>query len=143
MTMPLPSPLRLTRVDTKDVVRIELHGDFDYQYATVLLDAVMRVLAEPAAPRELYLDCTGLSAVDSTGLSTLLMAKRLTDSAGVRLRLGGRPVNLDRMLTVTGTLDHLTGQSAGERSESSVRERQSAASEEPVTPRSSGPETTT
>lgn len=143
MTMPLSSPLRLTRVTTKDAVRIELHGDFDYQYAAVLLDAVVGVLAEPAGPRELYLDCTDLEAVDSSGLSTLLMAKRLTDAAGVCFRLGGMPVNLDRMLTVTGTLDHLTGQSAGERSESSVRERQTAASEEPIPARSSGPETIT
>ncbi len=29
MPMPLSSPLRWTRVDTKDLVRIELHGDFE------------------------------------------------------------------------------------------------------------------
>ncbi|MFD3549902.1 STAS domain-containing protein [Streptomyces sp. NPDC058655] len=137
------SPLDLTRVDTNDRVRIALRGDFDYQYAGALLDAATRVLAEVTGLRELHLDCAGLVAVDSSGLSTLLMVRRLTDGAGVRLRIDGRPAQLDRMLKVTGTLDYLTGARAGGRSGSAAAAAagiRPSASEEPMSVRSSGPD---
>ncbi|MFD3327944.1 STAS domain-containing protein [Streptomyces sp. NPDC058701] len=139
----IPGPLRLTRVDTDDAVRIELHGDFGHQDAGALLDVVGAVLAEPDAPLDLHVDCAGVASVDSSGLSVLLMARRLTGAAGVRLHLDHRPVQLDRMLTVTGTLNHLTGQSAGKASASPARERRSARSEESIPARSSGPDATT
>ncbi|MEV7729305.1 STAS domain-containing protein [Streptomyces sp. NPDC087917] len=141
MTMLPTGRLRLTRVDADATVRIELHGDLDHESAGALLDAVDGVLAEAVGPRELHLGCADLAAVDSSGLSTLLMIRRLTDAADVRLRLGERPVRLDRMLRVTGTLDHLTAPEAGGRSGSSSEQSPSAASEESIPARSSSPDT--
>ncbi|MGW6824251.1 STAS domain-containing protein [Streptomyces sp. NPDC055005] len=112
---PQPGPLRLTRTDADDSVRIELHGDFDYQDADALLDVVGQLLAEQGAPGDLHVDCEGVASVDSSGLSVLLMVRRLTDAAGVRLHLDNRPLTLDRMLKITGTVIHLTGHDARNR----------------------------
>lgn len=147
---PTPGPLRLTRTDTGTdtgtgtgtSVRIELHGDFDHLGADALLDAVTEALAEPGRTRDLHVDCAGVSAVDSSGLSTLLMARRTTDAAGVRLHLHNRPPKLDRMLQLTGTLVHLTGHSDSGRRSTAVQRRASA-TPQPNPDRSGGPEPVT
>lgn len=151
---PAPGPLRLTRTDTGTdtgmgtgtgtgtAIRIELHGDFDHHNADALLDAVTEALAEPGRTRDLHVDCAGVSAVDSSGLSTLLMARRATDAAGVQLHLHNRPAKLDRMLQITGTLEHLTGHSDSGRPSTAAPGRISATAA-PVPARSGGPEAVT
>lgn len=62
--------------------------------------------------RELTLDCRRLDFCDSYGLSTLLMIRRRTQSAGVTLRMANRGPALDRLLRVTNTLTYLTASSA-------------------------------
>jgi hypothetical protein len=42
------------------------------------------------------------------GLAALLMIHRLTAATGARLRLDHRPELLERLLELTGTLDHFT-----------------------------------
>ncbi|MEU6674479.1 STAS domain-containing protein [Streptomyces sp. NPDC046853] len=108
MTTTPPSPLRLTTVDTEDTVRIEVYGDLDYDNADHLLLAVTAKLAEHPRLSDLHLHCAGLEAVDSMGLSILLMIHRRTTAAGVRLHLDDRSAKLNRLLTLTGTLDHFT-----------------------------------
>ncbi|MFE0007146.1 STAS domain-containing protein [Streptomyces erythrochromogenes] len=72
-----------------------------------------RLLAARPGLRDLRLDCAGLSAVDSSGLAALLMVRRLADKAGAGLHIDGRTVQLNRILEITGTLDHLTAPGAG------------------------------
>ncbi|MFD9247742.1 STAS domain-containing protein [Streptomyces sp. NPDC059556] len=108
MTSPPPDHLRLTRVDTEGRVRIELEGDLDYETADFLVDEVTARIAAGPGLRDLHLQCGGLGTIDSMGLSALLMISRRTTAAGVRLHLEDRPANLDRILHLTGTLDHLT-----------------------------------
>ncbi|MFD9378279.1 STAS domain-containing protein [Streptomyces sp. NPDC059999] len=139
MTSLHTSQLHLTCVDTKEAVRIELRGDLDHDSADLLLDAVSRLLTERTDLRDVYLHCAELSAVDSTGLSVLLMIRRRTGAAGVRLHLDDRPTKLDRLLQVTGTLEHLTD--TGGTSGSSTAERPSAASEKSIPARSGSPDT--
>ncbi|MFF4321373.1 STAS domain-containing protein [Streptomyces sp. NPDC001568] len=109
---PTPGLLRLARMDEGGTVRVELHGSFDHHNADGLVRMVTDLLAEPVTPRNLHVDCAGVSAVDSSGLSALLMIRRATDAAGVRLHLDARPLKLERMLKLTGTLEHLTGHDA-------------------------------
>ncbi|MEV7085496.1 STAS domain-containing protein [Streptomyces sp. NPDC093085] len=93
--------------DGGTVLRLELHGYLDHDTADrFLADATARLTDAPDA-RLLRLDCAGLGGLDSMGLSVLLMLHRRTAAAGVRLRLDHRTAALERMLTVTGTLDHL------------------------------------
>lgn len=110
-TMP-PVHLRLTTIDTEDTVRIELHGDLDYDNADLLLAAVTTQLGEHPRLHDLHLHCAGLGSVDTMGLSALLMIRRLTSAAGVRLHLDDRSPQLERLLNVTGSLDYLTARPA-------------------------------
>ncbi|MFJ7270479.1 STAS domain-containing protein [Streptomyces sp. NPDC099050] len=131
-----PSPLRLTYLDADDTVRIELHGDFDYACADDLLDGVTRLLADRGDLRDLYLHCGNITAVDSTGLATLLMIRRHTNTAGVRLHLVDRTTGLDRILQLTGTLDHLTD--TGDGTTSAAPGEQTTAAQKPIPARSGG-----
>ncbi|MEU9233892.1 STAS domain-containing protein [Streptomyces subrutilus] len=129
----LPSgPLHLTRLDTPDTTRLELRGELDHYCADLLLAAVDRVLADRVDLRDLHLHCAGLTAVDSVGLSALLMARRRTGAAAVRLHIEKRPLRLDRLLELTGTLGYLTTPEAGAQHTSSTPKQRSAASEEAI-----------
>lgn len=132
MTDSHSSPLQLTRLDTPDTTRFELRGDLDHYCADLLLEEVERVLADHAGLRELHLHCAGLTAVDSVGLSVLLMVRRRTGAADVRLHVEKRPLRLDRLLELTGTLDYLTTPEAGAQHTSSTQKQRSAASEEAI-----------
>ncbi|MFD3647723.1 STAS domain-containing protein [Streptomyces cyaneofuscatus] len=103
-----PHHLQLTTVYTQDSVRIELHGDLEYDNADRLVREATAQLAARPALTDLHLHCADLGAVDSMGLSALLMIGRRTAEAGVRLHLDDRPAKLDRLLDLTGTLDHFT-----------------------------------
>ncbi|MGQ4715898.1 STAS domain-containing protein [Streptomyces anulatus] len=103
-----PHQLCLTTLDTQDSVRIELHGDLDYDSADLLVDEVTAQLSTRPGRTDLHLHCAELGTVDSMGLCALLMISRRTAAAGVRLHLDERPAKLDRLLDLTGTLDHLT-----------------------------------
>lgn len=103
-----PHQLRLTTLDTQDSVRIELHGDLDHDSADHLVDEVTAQLSARPGRTDLHLHCAELGTVDSMGLCALLMISRRTAAAGVRLHLDERPAKLDRLLDLTGTLDHLT-----------------------------------
>ncbi|MCC0100343.1 STAS domain-containing protein [Streptomyces flavotricini] len=111
MTTPPPDHLRLTRVDTGDRVRIELDGDLDHDTADLLVNEATAQLSARPGLGHLHLHCGGLGMIDSMGLSALLMISRRTTAAGVRLHLEDRPANLDRILRLTGTFDHLTAPS--------------------------------
>ncbi|MFJ2027646.1 STAS domain-containing protein [Streptomyces sp. NPDC087897] len=100
--------LRLTTVDEQDSVRIELHGDLDYDNADLLVQEATACLDARPALTDLHLRCADVGAVDSMGLCALLMIARRTGEAGVRLHLDDRPVRLERLLVITGTLAHLT-----------------------------------
>ncbi|MGW1143592.1 STAS domain-containing protein [Streptomyces sp. NPDC002454] len=105
MTQP---PLCLTTIDTADTVRMEITGDLDYDTADLLLDEVTRELSARPGLKELHLHCAAIGAVDSMGLSILLMIGRQAAAAGVLLHLDDRPATLNRLLDITGTLDYFT-----------------------------------
>jgi len=100
--------LTATVDDAARSARLHIAGDVDYATRTELVDAAARLLAEHPSVRDLHLDFAGLTFCDSAGLSALLLIHRQAATAGVRLHLDNRPVHLDRVLEVTGVLDHLT-----------------------------------
>ncbi|MEU3369324.1 STAS domain-containing protein [Streptomyces sp. NPDC006711] len=134
------SHLRLTAEDTGTTVRIELHGDLDYDNADIVLDAVTEKLRERPRLRDLHLGCAGLGSVDSTGLSVLLMIRRRTDAAQVSLHLEDRTAALDRLLTITGSLDYLTGGATRGVHETSGPGESRADTEEALPARPTGPD---
>ncbi|MGW3018968.1 STAS domain-containing protein [Streptomyces longwoodensis] len=87
---------------------VRVSGELDYDTSDDLLRAVVAHLTEPCGFRDVRLDFRDLGYIDSTGLSALLMIHRRTSAAGVLLHLDHRPDFLERMLTMTNVLDHLT-----------------------------------
>lgn len=92
---------------------LRVGGDLDYQSTGELIAAVSEALAGPAVT-DLHLDFTELTFCDSAGLSGLLLIHRRTSTAGVHLHLDNRPAQLQRILDITGVLEHLTSRPARE-----------------------------
>ncbi|MFB7244037.1 anti-sigma factor antagonist [Streptomyces populi] len=107
MTTSHPPAFTLTVDVQPTALVIRVGGDLDHETCDELMRAVDQNLPG-AGLLELRVDFAGLEGVDSMGLSTLLMIRRRTDAAGVRLHLDRRPRVLDRLLEITGTLEHLT-----------------------------------
>lgn len=108
----MADPLTLTTTARGGhAVGIDVRGDLDHATAGELLEAATAVLGT-AALRDLHLDCAGLGLCDSSGLAALLVIRRRAGEAGVRLHLDHRGAGLDRLLDLTGTLEHLTGDPA-------------------------------
>ncbi|WP_141578925.1 STAS domain-containing protein [Actinomadura sp. WMMA1423] len=93
-------------------LRIEIEGDLDFYTADTLVATVRAQMEDHPDVRDLELACGGMGMCDSAGLAALLMVRRRTTAAGVGLVLTDRPSQLDRLLDLTGTMEHLTGESA-------------------------------
>jgi anti-anti-sigma factor len=93
---------------------VRLAGDLDYVTTRQVVEAVSRLLTEQPALRHLHLDCSMLTFCDSAGLSGLLDIHRRVSSAGAQLRLEDLPPHLERLLQITGTLEHLTAPGDGD-----------------------------
>ncbi|MFE2937726.1 STAS domain-containing protein [Streptomyces sp. NPDC059255] len=110
MTAPPPEPLAVVvTTPAADTVEVRLDGEMDYETSYEVIDTVRQLLRAHRGVARLELHCGGLTLCDSMGLSALLMIRRLAESDGVRLVLTERRAALDRVLQVTGTLDHLSG----------------------------------
>ncbi|MFG2095013.1 STAS domain-containing protein [Streptomyces sp. NPDC048612] len=99
-----------TTVITPDEHTAHLHpaGDLDRTTGDELFALALRQIAAQPGLRDLHLNCGRVRACDPMGLSVLLALHRRTSAAGIHLHLDDRPPALDRLLTVTGTLDPLT-----------------------------------
>ncbi|MFI6346101.1 STAS domain-containing protein [Streptomyces sp. NPDC050560] len=86
-----------------------LEGDLDWDTADDLTRAALDCLDTTPPPPRLRLDLAGLRMCDSMGLAALLTIRRRTGETGTALRLDNRPAFLERLLEVTGTLNHLVG----------------------------------
>lgn len=93
----------VTTVDRSGVARIRLGGELDWETADDLTAAARSCLGADPPPRQLRLDCAGLTLCDSLGLAALLMIRRKADETGTRLHLDNRPAPLDRLLELTCT----------------------------------------
>ncbi|MEW1748285.1 STAS domain-containing protein [Streptomyces angustmyceticus] len=92
----------------RHTAHLHLSGDLDHTTAEEVLARALRQIAAQPHLRDLHLDCAHVRACDPMGLSLLLALHRRTSAAGIHLHLDDRPPALDRLLTVTGTLTHLT-----------------------------------
>ncbi|SEU30899.1 STAS domain-containing protein [Nonomuraea wenchangensis] len=112
MTAFVPLPLTLV-LDTPrpGALRVAVGGDLDFTTAGELLTTVAAAL-DGGSLTDVHLDCGGLRICDSSGLSALLTVHRHAAAAGARLHLDERPPTLDRLLDVSGTYEHLTGEPA-------------------------------
>jgi anti-anti-sigma factor len=91
---------------------VRIVGALDSSTTAEFVDTASGLLDANQGLRALHVDCTDMAFCDSAGLSGLLMIHRRTSSAGVGLHLDNRPSYFERILDITGILDHLTGPSA-------------------------------
>ncbi|MEU6095204.1 STAS domain-containing protein [Streptomyces sp. NPDC047079] len=110
---PSHTPSLTLRVEIeRNAIVVRVAGDLDYETCDELVSTVDRQLAQwpgDGSPlTALHLDFAGLGDVDSMGLSALLTIRRRTDAAAIDLSLDERPPALQRLLELTGSLEHLT-----------------------------------
>jgi anti-anti-sigma factor len=97
---PQPDPplrIRIERSPDRDCVAVQ--GELDIYTAPSLEHAVLEV--ERATPPLLMIDLTGLSFIDSTGLSVLLAAAERARREGRRLIVVRPPLPALRVFTLT------------------------------------------
>ncbi|MFD6205362.1 STAS domain-containing protein [Streptomyces rubiginosohelvolus] len=104
-----PSPFTLTPAPTPSAksVRVRAEGYLDYDTCDDFLVTATRYLDQIPAPDILHLDCSGIDGLDSMGLAALLMLHRRCTAARVTLSLERLHPTVDRILRLTGTLEHL------------------------------------
>ncbi|WP_328648179.1 STAS domain-containing protein [Amycolatopsis sp. NBC_00348] len=93
-----------------DTARVVVTGDLEYTTAALLPKLIGDRLAAAPGVRDVRLDCEGIGFCDSSGLSALLRVHTVVTDAGCRLHLDNRRPALDRLLALTGTFAHLTGE---------------------------------
>lgn len=82
-----------------DLVVLELSGDLDHDSADELGSALDAAAADSG---RVLVDCAKLDFCDSSGLNTLLRARRSARESGTELALVGEPGALGRLLEITG-----------------------------------------
>jgi anti-anti-sigma factor len=100
---------------------VQVTGDLDYESADEVVEAASQLLARQVDLTELHLDLSGLTFLDSTALSGLLLLHRRTTQSGVQLHLDHRPAFLDRVLRVTGLHGHFAASHSGAATGESTR----------------------
>lgn len=83
---------------------VELHGELDISSASGLREQLFDILAGQAA--SLILDLSGLSFIDSTGISVLVAAERRAHELGGSLSLVGPQKIVARVLHITSLDRH-------------------------------------
>jgi anti-anti-sigma factor len=96
----------VTTTETGRSACVRVNGDLDYETADEVVEAVSQLLAQQGDLIDLHLDFSGLTFMDSSALSGLLLLHRRTTQSGVQLHLDHRPAFLDRVLRVTGLYGH-------------------------------------
>jgi anti-anti-sigma factor len=106
----LPSTeLSLTIRRDQAILTVRVSGDLDYETCGGLTEALTAQLTgDQDPPVHVRLDFCGLTCIDSSGLSALLMVHRRTSALGATLHLDNQPAMMQRMLGITNVLNHLT-----------------------------------
>ncbi|MET9931282.1 MULTISPECIES: STAS domain-containing protein [unclassified Streptomyces] len=110
----LPADLTITAHSAQPhALHLAVAGDLDYETVTRFTHEVSQALDthhQQHGPvlRDLHLDFSGLTGIDSSALTALLGLRRRTHPASITLHLDHQPVRLTRILELTGIADHLT-----------------------------------
>ncbi|MFC9278408.1 STAS domain-containing protein [Streptomyces collinus] len=116
MTTLPPSEFTLGFDHDPATLTVRVAGELDYDTSDDLLEAVVEHLTAVQGPlRDVRLDFSELTWIDSSGLAALLMIHRRASAVGAVLHLDNRPDVLERMLQITNVLEHLTAQPTGVR----------------------------
>lgn len=79
----------------------ELRGEVDHHRARELMRE-LETLVDTTAPRELILDLSGVTFMDSSGIAVVLRTWRQVKALGGELRLAGVPEQAGKVLRAAG-----------------------------------------
>lgn len=88
-----------------DRVTVRLAGEVDLETSPDLREVLVGLGAETPV---LEVECSGLSFIDSTGLSALLAAHKAMEERGGRFEVKDPPAMLRKMVSIVGLADVLT-----------------------------------
>ena len=91
--------VRLSVTKEEDVVAVSVEGNLDYYTAPLLRDEIERVTGGPATVIEVRLGA--INVIDSSGLSALVCAYKLSRARGKELVLRGEADTVSRLLRRT------------------------------------------
>ncbi|WP_409332193.1 STAS domain-containing protein [Trujillonella humicola] len=97
--------MSVTTARTESGASVSVRGEVDCSTAPRMRDCIDSLLA--AAPRELVVDLTEVTFLDSAGLHALVTARSRADEAGARLRVLVATRAALRPIQVTGLWDVL------------------------------------
>jgi anti-anti-sigma factor len=89
------------RTDTESVLFVR--GDLDVAVGVEFVDAVNEALAGDDSMTQVVIDLGGVDFIDSSGLRAML---QLTQNRGERVQIGTISPAVQRLLEITGTLEH-------------------------------------
>jgi len=78
---------------------VAVAGEVDVGTAPRLRDALVEAVADG---EQVVVDLGAVTFMDSAGLAALVVAQRVAEARGVRLRLRGVPPRVLKLITVTG-----------------------------------------
>ncbi len=81
---------------------VRLAGAVDVETAPALRAELAELISTASPGTELSVDLSGVSVLDSSGLSALIRAHRMAAAKDARLTLTGLPDHVARMLNITG-----------------------------------------
>lgn len=96
--------LRTEQDDTRATVFVA--GEVDYGTASQLRSSLVDLAHDGV---DAVVDLTGVTFIDSTGLSVLVQTKQRFESTGNRLSVTGAQPRVARVLELSGLTDYLTG----------------------------------
>lgn len=96
--------LNLEHSRDNDKARIAASGELDIYSAPKLSDVIDAYV--DAGATEVVLDLSGITFLDSTGLSAFLAAHQRLESQGGKLVLEGPGAQITRMFDLTGLTEH-------------------------------------
>ena len=95
-----------TRFETGGTVVVALHGEIDYATAADVRFTISTVLTSDDVDA-IVVDLAAVTFLDSTGVGTLVVARRICDDCGVRFRVREPNPFVAKLFTVVGVAEAL------------------------------------
>ena len=85
------------------MLTVALSGDIDHHRVKGLVQDLEREIDE-VLPRQLIVDCAGITFMDSSGIGVVLGRYRRMSESGGKLRMGGMSIYAEKILRMAGVL---------------------------------------
>lgn len=102
----MPLSISIAR-DPAGIASLRLDGDIDLRSKRSLDRSIAATVAD-AQTSGVVIDLADLAFIDSVGIASLLIGRRLADAAGTPYRIAGATGRVRQVLDLTGVWEHLS-----------------------------------